>query len=46
VFRLAHVTDPHFRGTGGLAGVGLGDLRGKRVLGAANLVVKIGRAHV
>jgi 3',5'-cyclic AMP phosphodiesterase CpdA len=45
VFRLAHVTDPHFRGHGGIAGVGLGDLRGKRAVGAINLVVNRTRKH-
>jgi 3',5'-cyclic AMP phosphodiesterase CpdA len=45
VFRLAHVTDPHFRGAGGVAGVGLGDLGGKRVVGAVNLVVNRTRKH-
>jgi 3',5'-cyclic AMP phosphodiesterase CpdA len=45
MFRLAHVTDPHFRGAGGLAGLGLGDLGGKRVVGAVNLVVNRTRKH-
>jgi 3',5'-cyclic AMP phosphodiesterase CpdA len=45
VFRLAHVTDPHFRGLGGIAGVGLGDLVGKRAVGAINLVVNRTRKH-
>jgi 3',5'-cyclic AMP phosphodiesterase CpdA len=45
MFRLAHVTDPHFRGVGGIAGVGLGDLGGKRVVGAVNLVVNRTRKH-
>jgi 3',5'-cyclic AMP phosphodiesterase CpdA len=42
VFRLAHVTDPHFRGFAGLA---LGDLVGKRAVGAFNLVVNRTRKH-
>lgn len=45
MFRLAHVTDPHFRGVGGVAGVGLADLSGKRVVGAVNLVVNRTRKH-
>jgi len=42
VFRLAHVTDPHFRG---YSGVGVGDLLGKRAVGALNLVVNRTRKH-
>jgi 3',5'-cyclic AMP phosphodiesterase CpdA len=42
VFRLAHVTDPHFRG---FAGVSVGDFVGKRVVGAVNLVVNRTRKH-
>jgi 3',5'-cyclic AMP phosphodiesterase CpdA len=42
VFRLAHVTDPHFRG---FAGVSVGDFVGKRVVGAFNLVVNRTRKH-
>jgi 3',5'-cyclic AMP phosphodiesterase CpdA len=42
VFRLAHVTDPHFRGFGG---VSLGDFVGKRAVGALNLVVNRTRKH-
>jgi 3',5'-cyclic AMP phosphodiesterase CpdA len=42
VFRLAHVTDPHFRG---FAGLGLADFVGKRALGAVNLVVNRTRKH-
>jgi 3',5'-cyclic AMP phosphodiesterase CpdA len=42
MFRLAHVTDPHFRGFGG---VGLGDFVGKRAVGALNLVVNRTRKH-
>ena len=42
MFRLAHVTDPHFRGFEGLR---LGALAGKRVVGLANLVLNRGRRH-
>jgi 3',5'-cyclic AMP phosphodiesterase CpdA len=42
VFRLAHVTDPHFRG---FAGVSYRDFVGKRVVGAFNLVVNRTRKH-
>jgi 3',5'-cyclic AMP phosphodiesterase CpdA len=42
VFRLAHVTDPHFRG---FAGLSLGDFLGKRVVGGINLVVNRTRKH-
>jgi 3',5'-cyclic AMP phosphodiesterase CpdA len=42
VFRLAHVTDPHFRG---FAGAALSDFAGKRVVGAINLVVNRTRKH-
>jgi 3',5'-cyclic AMP phosphodiesterase CpdA len=42
VFRLAHVTDPHFRG---FAGVSLADLVSKRAIGAVNLVVNRTRKH-
>ena len=42
MFRLAHVTDPHFRG---FEGLGLGALVGKRALGAVNLVVNRTRKH-
>jgi 3',5'-cyclic AMP phosphodiesterase CpdA len=42
VFRLAHVTDPHFRG---FAGVSWSDFVGKRVVGAFNLVVNRTRKH-
>lgn len=41
-FRLAHVTDPHFRGAGGL---GFGDLFTKRMVGFVNLVVNRRRKH-
>jgi 3',5'-cyclic AMP phosphodiesterase CpdA len=43
MFLLAHVTDPHFRGS--LAGVGPADFIGKRVLGTLNLVVNRRRKH-
>jgi 3',5'-cyclic AMP phosphodiesterase CpdA len=36
MFRLAHVTDPHFRG---FAGARPGDFLGKRALGTLNLIV-------
>jgi 3',5'-cyclic AMP phosphodiesterase CpdA len=46
VFRLAHVTDPHFRG---FAGASIGDFVGKRNVkrfaGAVNLVVNRTRKH-
>jgi len=42
VFRLGHVTDPHFRGWEG-ARAGL--FTGKRVIGAVNLVVNRRRRH-
>ena len=42
MFRLAHVTDPHFRG---FAGVSWSDFVGKRVVGAFNLVVNRTRKH-
>jgi len=45
VFRLAHVTDPHFRGAPAFSGVGLGELLGKRAVGALNLVVNRTRKH-
>jgi 3',5'-cyclic AMP phosphodiesterase CpdA len=41
-FRLAHVTDPHFRG---LRGLGVADLAGKRAVGLLNLAVNRGRMH-
>ncbi|MCG5055895.1 MAG: metallophosphoesterase [Myxococcales bacterium] len=44
MFRLAHVTDPHFRAFG-LAGLSLRGLLGKRLLGAANIVVNRWRKH-
>jgi 3',5'-cyclic AMP phosphodiesterase CpdA len=43
MFLLAHVTDPHFRGS--LAGVSPVDFIGKRVLGGLNLVVNRTRKH-
>jgi 3',5'-cyclic AMP phosphodiesterase CpdA len=42
MFRLAHVTDPHFRG---FAGTRLGDLAGKRAVGMLNLVLNRRRKH-
>jgi 3',5'-cyclic AMP phosphodiesterase CpdA len=42
VFRLAHVTDPHFRG---LAGSRAADFAGKRAIGMLNLVVNRRRKH-
>jgi 3',5'-cyclic AMP phosphodiesterase CpdA len=41
-FRLAHVTDPHFRS---FDGARLGDFMGKRAVGALNLVVNRRRKH-
>jgi 3',5'-cyclic AMP phosphodiesterase CpdA len=46
MFRLAHVTDPHFRPRAGtFAGAGVGDFFGKRAIGAVNLVVNRRRKH-
>jgi 3',5'-cyclic AMP phosphodiesterase CpdA len=42
MFRLAHVTDPHFRS---FAGARLGDFLGKRAVGALNIVVNRRRKH-
>ena len=42
VFRLAHVTDPHFRG---FAGAGPLDFLNKRALGTLNLIVNRTRKH-
>jgi 3',5'-cyclic AMP phosphodiesterase CpdA len=42
MFRLAHVTDPHFRG---FDGARAGEFFGKRALGLANLVVSRVRKH-
>lgn len=42
MFRLAHVTDPHFRG---FDGAHLADFVGKRAVGALNLVVNRRRHH-
>lgn len=42
MFRLGHVTDPHFRG---FEGARLGDFAGKRAIGALNLVVNRRRKH-
>ena len=43
MFLLAHVTDPHFRGS--LAGVSPMDFIGKRALGGLNLIVNRTRKH-
>jgi len=43
MFLLAHVTDPHFRGS--LAGVGPAAFVNKRAIGALNLVVNRTRKH-
>jgi 3',5'-cyclic AMP phosphodiesterase CpdA len=42
IYRLAHVTDPHFRS---FDGARLGDFMGKRAVGALNLVVNRRRQH-
>jgi 3',5'-cyclic AMP phosphodiesterase CpdA len=42
MFRLAHVTDPHFRGFDGLK---LGELAGKRAIGLVNLALNRRRKH-
>src|SRR3954469_8743560 len=42
MFRLAHVTDPHFRS---FSGARLGDFLGKRAAGALNIVVNRRRKH-
>jgi 3',5'-cyclic AMP phosphodiesterase CpdA len=42
VFRLAHVTDPHFRG---FSGLGPADLGSKRAVGLLNLAVNRVRKH-
>jgi 3',5'-cyclic AMP phosphodiesterase CpdA len=42
MFRLAHVTDPHFRG---FRGAHAGEFFGKRAIGLANLVVNRVRKH-
>lgn len=42
MFRLAHVTDPHFRS---LEGAKLGDFLGKRAVGGINLLVNRRRKH-
>jgi 3',5'-cyclic AMP phosphodiesterase CpdA len=42
MYRLAHVTDPHFRG---FDGVTLGAFAGKRAIGLLNLAVNRGRHH-
>jgi len=45
MFRLAHVTDPHFRGARGGQGIRPGELWGKRAVGYVNLVVNRVRKH-
>ena len=45
VFRLAHVTDPHFRAPRGLPGIRPGELWGKRAVGYLNLTVNRVRKH-
>ena len=45
MFRLAHVTDPHFRGARGGQGVRAAELFGKRAVGYVNLVVNRVRKH-
>jgi 3',5'-cyclic AMP phosphodiesterase CpdA len=45
MFRLAHVTDPHFRSARGGQGVRAGELFGKRAVGFVNLVVNRVRKH-
>jgi 3',5'-cyclic AMP phosphodiesterase CpdA len=42
MFRLAHVTDPHFRGFSGISPTDLGN---KRAIGLANLVINRVRKH-
>ena len=42
MFRLAHVTDPHFRS---FQGAHLGDFLNKRAVGALNIVVNRRRKH-
>src|SRR5438105_13676860 len=42
MFRLGHVTDPHFRS---FAGARAGDFLGKRAVGALNLLVNRRRHH-
>jgi 3',5'-cyclic AMP phosphodiesterase CpdA len=45
MFRLAHVTDPHFRSAPGGQGIRAGELWGKRAVGYVNLVVNRVRKH-
>jgi 3',5'-cyclic AMP phosphodiesterase CpdA len=46
MFRLAHVTDPHFRPPSGpLAGMTMADLLTKRIVGMTNLVLNRRRHH-
>ena len=45
MFRLAHVTDPHFRSSPGSQGLRAAELLGKRAVGYVNLVVNRVRKH-
>jgi 3',5'-cyclic AMP phosphodiesterase CpdA len=46
MFRLAHVTDPHFRPrTGAMTGFAAGDLFNKRAIGMVNVVLNRRRKH-
>jgi 3',5'-cyclic AMP phosphodiesterase CpdA len=45
MFRLAHVTDPHFRAPRGFPGVRAAELLGKRAVGYLNLTVNRVRKH-
>jgi 3',5'-cyclic AMP phosphodiesterase CpdA len=45
MFRLAHVTDPHFRAPRGLPGIRPGELLGKRAVGFLNLTINRVRKH-
>src|SRR6185437_12475836 len=45
MFRLAHVTDPHFRTPRGVPGVSAAELLGKRAVGYLNLTVNRVRKH-
>ena len=45
MFRLAHVTDPHFRTPRGFPGVSAAELLGKRAVGYLNLTVNRVRKH-
>jgi 3',5'-cyclic AMP phosphodiesterase CpdA len=45
MFRLAHVTDPHFRTPRGFPGVSAAELLGKRAVGYLNMTVNRVRKH-